>query len=100
VLVLTEQAIEAIRGIVLDSELGPDGGLRISGASDDGETALDFELATEGRAGDQVVRDSGAVVFLDETAAAVLDGKTLDVHAHGDHFHFSIEDPDEAAETG
>ena len=99
-LVLTEQAIEAIRGIVGDSERGPDGGLRISAARDDGETALEFELATEAQAGDQVVRDGGAVVFLDETAAAVLDGKTLDVHAHGDHFHFSIEDADEAAETG
>ena len=39
-------------------------------------------------------------VFLDETAARILDGKTLAVHAHGDHFHFSIEDADEAAETG
>lgn len=100
-LVLTAQAVEAIRGIVEDSALGPDGGLRISGANGgNGEAALEFELATQAIAGDEVVRDGGAVVFLDETAAAVLDGKTLDVHAHGDHFHFSIEDPDEAAETG
>ena len=100
-LVLTEQAIEAIRGIVEDSELGPNGGLRISGANDgNGEAALEFELAMEAQAGDQVVQDGGATVFLDETAGLVLDGKTLDVHAHGDHFHFSIEDADEAAETG
>jgi hypothetical protein len=31
-------------------------------------------------------------LFLDETASAVLDDKTLDVHAHGDHFHFSIDE--------
>ena len=100
-LVLTDQAVEAIRRAVEDSELGRDGGLRISGASGgNGEAALEFELATEAQAGDRVVRDDGAVVFLDETAAAVLAGKTLDVHAHGDHFHFSIDDPDEQAEAG
>jgi len=42
--------------------------------------------------GDSVVREGGAVLFLDETASAVLDDKTLDVHAHGDHFHFSIDE--------
>jgi hypothetical protein len=31
-------------------------------------------------------------LFLDQTAAAVLDDKVLDVHAHGDHFHFSIDE--------
>ena len=93
-LAMTEHAVEAIRGIVEDSELGPDGGLRISGSNGgNGEAALEFELATEARAGDEVVREGGAVVFLDGTAAAVLAGKTLDVHAHGDHFHFSIDDP-------
>ena len=100
-LVLTEQAIEAIRNIVEDSELGPNGGLRISGANgSNGEGALEFELTTEAQPGDHVVQDGGTTVFLDEAAARDLDGKTLDVHAHGDHFHFSIEDADEAAETG
>jgi iron-sulfur cluster assembly protein len=97
-LVLTEQAIEAIRGIVQDSELGPNGGLRIAGANaDSGEAALEFELATEAQQGDQVVQDGGATVFLEETAGRILEGKTLDVHAHGDHFHFSIEDAEESA---
>jgi iron-sulfur cluster assembly protein len=93
VLTLTEQAVEAIRGIIEDGEAGPDGGLRISGSgSGNGDTELEFELASEARDGDQVVRDGGAVVYLDSTAAAVLDDKMLDVHAHGDHFHFSLEE--------
>jgi iron-sulfur cluster assembly protein len=93
VLVLTEAAVEAIRGICEDGEIGPDGGLRITGAGGtNGDTELEFELAGGAQAGDQVVRDGGAVVFLDEAAAAVLDDKTLDVHAHGDHFHFSLEE--------
>ena len=39
--------------------------------------------------------EDGAKVFLDEAAAAVLADKTLDVHAHGDHFHFSLEEQPE-----
>ena len=42
--------------------------------------------------GDVVVSEGGATVFLDETAAAVLDDKTLDVESHGDHFHFSLDE--------
>jgi hypothetical protein len=34
-------------------------------------------------------------VFLDEAAAQALADKTLDVHEHGDHFHFSLEDQSE-----
>jgi Fe-S cluster assembly iron-binding protein IscA len=98
VLVLTEGAVEAIRGIMEDGEAGPNGGLRISGSgSGNGDTELEFELASEARDGDQVVREGGAVVFLDEAAASALDDMTLDVHAHGDHFHFSLEE--QAAEA-
>jgi iron-sulfur cluster assembly protein len=93
---ITDQAREAITGICEDGGAGPDGGLRISGATSNGETALEFEVATEAPAGDRVMRDGGAVLFLDETAVAVLDDKVLDVHAHGDHFHFSIEEQEEA----
>jgi iron-sulfur cluster assembly protein len=92
-LALTAEAIDAIRGIVEDGEVGPNGGLRISSSGEgNGETALDFELAAEPVDGDEVVRDGGAVVFLDEQAAALLADKTLDVHAHGDHFHFSLDE--------
>lgn len=89
---LSAQAVEVIRDIVAEGDVGPGGGLRISGVADDGETALDFELAQEPVEGDDVVSVDGAVIFLDEIAAAVLDDKLLDVHAHGDHFHFSIDD--------
>jgi Fe-S cluster assembly iron-binding protein IscA len=89
---LSAQAVEVIRDIVSEGDVGPDGGLRISGVGDNGETALDFELAEEPVEGDEVVRDGGAVLFLDEIASAVLNDKRLDVHAHGDHFHFSIDE--------
>ncbi len=90
-LVLSNQAVQVIRELVEEGEAGPDGGLRIFGTRANGETALEFELASEPFEGDEVVRSGGAVVFLDEVAARELADKTLDVHAHGDHFHFSLD---------
>jgi iron-sulfur cluster assembly protein len=99
-LAMTDQAVEAISGIVEDADVGPSGGLRISGTNEDnGSAALEFEIAEEAQPGDQVVRDRGAVLFLDPTASAVLADKTLDVHAHGDHFHFSLEEHEEQEES-
>jgi Fe-S cluster assembly iron-binding protein IscA len=89
---ITEQAQEAISSIVADGGLGEGSGLRISGSGSNGETALDFELAEGAVDGDSTVTSGEARLFLDETAAAVLDDKVLDVHAHGDHFHFSIDE--------
>lgn len=89
---ITEQAQEAIASIVADGDGGEGAGLRISGTQSNGETALDFELAEAAAEGDAVVSEGGVVLFLDETASAVLDDKVLDVHAHGDHFHFSIDE--------
>jgi iron-sulfur cluster assembly protein len=89
---ITEQAEATIRGICEEGGAGADGGLRISGSTSNGETALDFEVVEGAVDGDDVVRSGTAVLFLDETAAAVLADKTLDVHAHGDHFHFSIDE--------
>ena len=89
---ITEQAQEAIASMIADGGVGPDGGLRITGSGSNGETALDFELASAAVDGDSTVVEGGARLFLDETAAAVLGDKVLDVHAHGDHFHFSIDE--------
>jgi iron-sulfur cluster assembly protein len=92
---MTDQAAQTIRGIVEDADVGPAGGLRISGSTEgNGEAALEFELAEGPTTGDETVESGGATVFLDETASAVLSDKQLDVHAHGDHFHFSIEEQD------
>jgi len=89
---VTESAATTIADVCSENGAGPDGGLRISGTQSNGETALDFEVVSAAFEGDSVVRERGAVLFLDEVAAAVLEGKTLDVHAHGDHFHFSIDE--------
>jgi len=92
-LVLTEQAATLIKGILDESEAGPDAGLRITGATDgDGGASLEFSLASAPIDGDEVVADSGATIFLDGLAAEVLSDKTLDAEAHDDHFHFSLDE--------
>lgn len=92
-LVLTDQAQQVIKGIVDESDVGPEGGLRIIGTTDDdGEAGLEFSVAEAAENGDQTVSAGGANVFLDETASELLDDKTLDVQEHGDHFHFSLEE--------
>jgi iron-sulfur cluster assembly protein len=95
-LALTDHAREVIKNIVEEGELGPEGGLRITAASEEnGETALEFELVETPAVGDEVISKAGASVFLDEIAAVVLSDKTLDVEEHGDHFHFSLGEQDD-----
>jgi Fe-S cluster assembly iron-binding protein IscA len=95
VLELTPEAVEVITTIVADSDVGPDGALRISASSDgNGDAELEFELAAEPIEGDEVIRSGSAVVFLDAVAAEELADKTLNVHSHGDHFHFSLDERD------
>jgi iron-sulfur cluster assembly protein len=90
-LILTDQAATLIKGILDESEAGPDAGLRISGtAAGDGSASLEFALARSPIEGDAVVSDNGATVFLDGVAATVLSDKTLDAEAHDDHLHFSL----------
>jgi iron-sulfur cluster assembly protein len=92
-LALTPEAVEAIRSMIEDGDVGPGGGLRISSSGvEDGEIELEFDLAPEPAAGDEIVRDGGAAVFLDDLAADALAEKTLGVHAHGDHVHFTLDD--------
>ena len=86
-LVITEDARDAIRAIIEESDIGPAGGLRIFGSDDE----FEFELAAEPGESDDVIREGGVVVFLDPAAAELLADKILDAHAHGDHVHFSID---------
>ena len=95
-LVLTEQAAEAIKGIIEEEEAGAGAGLRISGTDDGDDTALDFAVADGPEDGDEVVTHGGASVFLDAVAAEILADRVLDVEAHGDHFHFSLDEQEDA----
>lgn len=97
-LVLTEQAADAITGMLEEAEAGPAAGMRISGTDDGDGIELEFAVADGPEEGDEVVTRGGASVFLDVLAAEALADRTLDVEAHGDHFHFSL-DEQEGAES-
>ena len=78
VLTLTENANNVVKSIVEQSSPGGEAGLRISQDSPD-SPALHV-MPTEGpQPGDQVVEEqTGARVFLEETAAVTLEDKILD----------------------
>ena len=75
-LTLTDSAVSAIRGLTSGPELPVETGRSIAAQ---GDRAPSFQLAlAEGPvAGDEVVEEDGARVFLEPAAAAVLDGKSL-----------------------
>ena len=84
-LTLTDSAVSAIRTLTSQPDLPQDTGLRIMTQSDQG-AGFQLGLAEAPAAGDQVVEEGGARVFVEPTAAAALDDKALDaqVNEQGD----------------
>ncbi len=76
-LVLTESATTVIRSLVDRPELPDTAGVRIA-STHDGPGPLAVAPAGAPDAGDQVVEEQGARVFLEPTAAAMLEDQVLD----------------------
>jgi Fe-S cluster assembly iron-binding protein IscA len=76
-LTLTVSAVSAIRGLTSQPELPVETGLRIMAQGDE-TPSLQLTLAEAPVAGDEVVEEDGARVFLEPAAAVLLDGKALD----------------------
>ena len=76
-LTLTENASTVVKSIVEQSEGAQEAGLRISQDAVD-SPALHVMPTESPQPGDHVLEDSGARVFLEETAAETLDDKILD----------------------
>jgi Fe-S cluster assembly iron-binding protein IscA len=91
-LTLTDSAVSAIRGLISQPELPVETGLRIV-ARGEGAPSFQVALAEGPVAGDEVVEDDGARVFLEPAVAAVLDGKSLDAQVNEQgHVAFSVSD--------
>ncbi|MGA8850621.1 MAG: Fe-S cluster assembly protein HesB [Aeromicrobium sp.] len=85
-LTLTDTAAGVVKQLTeIDETSGPDGGLRISTQpeSDEGP-ALVLSAVPAPEDGDQVLDEAGARVFLDESAALMLDDKVLDAQIGSD----------------
>jgi Fe-S cluster assembly iron-binding protein IscA len=76
-LAITDLAAEAIKSLTTDAELPDGGGLRI--VADDPAQGLELSLAGTPDSDDLVLAGDGVTVFLEPTAAQVLDDKVLDV---------------------
>ena len=76
-LTLTSGAVQVIRSVTADPQLPPDTGIRIESGAD-GSDALRLSVAPAPEAGDQVVEEEGARVYLEPVVATMLDDKTLD----------------------
>jgi Fe-S cluster assembly iron-binding protein IscA len=88
VLQVTDSAIEAVKAIVEQSEVGATGGLRI--AVDETDESVELGVEESAAAEDTVIDQDGARVFLDAPSARALEEMVLDANAHDDHFHFEL----------
>lgn len=76
-LAITESAADAINALVSQGELPEGAGARI--AADDQGEGLELAVVPTPAPKDTVVKENGATVFLEQTAAEVLTDKTLDI---------------------
>jgi Fe-S cluster assembly iron-binding protein IscA len=89
-LMVTENASQAIESIVANAEMPDGSGLRIDtpdeppATPDRSGVPLQLEVTTQPAEQDQVVTEGGAKVFVSSTAAPILDDKVLDVRAGED----------------
>ena len=81
-LTLTHSAAEAVKEIVARVPLAEDGGVRIRDTG--GSTGFELSVAPDPQPNDTVVVTEGARVFLDETAAVVLEDRVLDAELADD----------------
>jgi iron-sulfur cluster assembly protein len=76
-LTLTENASAIVNEITSQPGLAETAGLRITSDTSP-EPAFEVSAAQQAEPGDQVVEQGGATVYLDESAAQLLDDKVLD----------------------
>ena len=76
-LTLTENASAIVNEITSQPGLAETAGLRIT-TEDSPEPSFAVSAAQQGEPGDQVVEQGGATIYLDNSAAELLDDKVLD----------------------
>jgi iron-sulfur cluster assembly protein len=89
-LTLSPSAVEAVDALLEGPEVPDEAGLRIAATEDSPEPALSVQIAPEPAPEDQVIEEGGARVFVDPTAAPLLDDAQLEAEAQGDQIAFGI----------
>jgi iron-sulfur cluster assembly protein len=92
VLTFTHEAAEAIDAVVHSAPNVPESaGLRIArGTAPDGKEGLELSVTDRPAPDDAVVEAEGTPVFLESTAAALLDDKVLDARVEGEQVGFLL----------
>lgn len=92
-LMLTDNATSVIRALVDAPQMPDAAGLRIASTQGAAE-GLSVSTTTTPEPEDQVVEEQGARVYLEPTAAAILEDKVLDASVDADgevRFHLAVQ---------
>lgn len=97
-LILTDAAAEVVKSFTSNPQVPDGAGLRIaSSAPGSGSPeSLQVTATTAPGAGDQVIENDGARVYVEQQAAAYLDDKVLDAQVDGQgkaHFYLGEQGP-------
>ncbi|MFN8085923.1 MAG: hypothetical protein U0Q04_02880 [Microbacterium sp.] len=87
-LTFTENAATVIKGLLTTADEPTRAGLRIGASGEDSHLAVEIAPAPE--AGDAVIEDHGARVFLDEVAVPQLSERELDAKITGESVQFLL----------
>jgi iron-sulfur cluster assembly protein len=92
-LALTDNAVEAVRDIVLSSdEASETSGLRMVAEREGMQANFQLSVVPLPAEDDEVIDEQGARVFLEPKAASLLDDKVLDATVEQDQVAFTIAD--------
>jgi Fe-S cluster assembly iron-binding protein IscA len=95
-LTLTENAVQAVKGIVSSSEEVPEsGGVRVVAGRAGAEPNFELSVVSLPGEDDEVIEEHGARLFLDPGAAALLEDKVLDASVEQNRVAFTLADQGE-----
>jgi len=90
-LALTDSAVQAVKRIVLSSDVVSEkSGLRMVAEQTGMQTSLQLSVVPLPAEDDEVIEEHGARVFLEPEAASLLDDKVLDASVVQDQVAFTI----------
>jgi iron-sulfur cluster assembly protein len=93
-LTLTREATTAIEGILASPGIPDGAGIRITPAPSTNSAepvgGLQVAVVEEPETGDQVIEDSGARVFVEESVSDALDDKELDARFDAERVSFTL----------
>ncbi len=100
-LTITREAAEAIKGIISETDLPEQAGLRISARSmGQQEAVLELSVALDPEGSDHVIDREGIKVFIEPQAASFLDDKRLDALVQREGIQFTISDQEDWSRNG